>query len=37
MKHVWGRGEMHTGFCWGNLKERTLFEDLGVDTKIILK
>jgi hypothetical protein len=23
-KHVWGRGEVHTGFWWGNLKERPL-------------
>jgi hypothetical protein len=31
-----GRGEVHTG-CWGNLRERGLLEDLGVDRRIILK
>jgi hypothetical protein len=29
--------EVHTGFCWGNLKERVRLEDVGVDRKIILK
>jgi len=24
MCHEWGRGEVHTGFWWGNLKERDL-------------
>jgi len=30
---------MHTGFKWRNLKEteRDRFEELGVDTRIILK
>jgi hypothetical protein len=28
-----GRGEMHTEFWWGNLKER----DLGADERVILK
>jgi len=28
---------MHTGFLWGNLKERDRFEDLGLDGRIILK
>jgi len=35
--HVVGRGEMHTGFCWEDLKERDHLEDLGVDGRIILK
>jgi len=25
-----GRGELHTGVWWGNLRERKLFEDLGM-------
>ena len=28
---------VHTGFWWGELKERTQLEDLGLDEKIILK
>ena len=28
---------MHAGFWCGNLRERDLFEDLGVDGRIILK
>ena len=32
-----GRGELHTGFWWGNLRERGHLEDLGVDGMIILK
>jgi hypothetical protein len=31
------RGEMRTGFCWGDLRERDHLEDLGVDGRIILK
>jgi len=32
-----GTGEVHTGFWWGNLKERDHLEDLGVDGRIILR
>jgi hypothetical protein len=32
-----GRGEVHTGFFLGDLKERDHLEDLGVDERIILK
>jgi len=28
---------MHTGFWWGNLRERCHLEELGVDRKIVLK
>ena len=28
---------MHTGFWWGNLRERDNLEDLGTDRRIILK
>ena len=37
MQHVWGRGKKHTGFWWGNLRERDHLEDLGVDGRIILR
>ena len=29
------RTEMHTGFCWGNLKESVNVEDLGVNESMI--
>jgi hypothetical protein len=28
---------VHAGFWWGNLRERDLFEDVGVDKRILLK
>jgi len=34
---IWGKGEMLTGFWWGNLKERDHFEELGVTQRIILE
>jgi len=33
----WGRGEVHTGFWWGNLRERDHLVDKAVDVRIILK
>jgi len=29
-------GEVHIGFCWGNLREGTDLEALGMDGRIIL-
>jgi len=37
MKHVWGRGEVYTGFWWGNLREGGHLEDSGIDKRIILR
>ena len=37
MWHEWVRGELHTGFWWGNLRERDHFEDPGVVGRIILR
>jgi hypothetical protein len=28
---------MHTGFLWGNLRERDYLEDQGVDERVILR
>jgi hypothetical protein len=35
--HVAPMGEAHTGFWWGDLRERDHLEDPGVDGRIILK
>ena len=32
-----GRGDVYTGFWWGNLRERDHLEDPGVDERIILR
>ena len=32
-----GRGEVYTGFWWGNLREREHLEDPGADGRIILR
>ena len=32
-----GRGEAHTGFRWGNLRERDHLEEPGIDGRIILR
>ena len=37
MWHIWGTGEVHRGFWWGDLRERDHMEDLGLDGRIILK
>jgi hypothetical protein len=37
MQQIWGRREIHTGFWWGNPKERDHLEQLGIGGKVILK
>jgi len=37
VRHVWGRGEMHTGFWWGNLEEKDHLEDQSIGWTVILK
>jgi len=37
MWQVWGRGEVHTGIWWGNMRERDHLGDLDIDGMIILK
>jgi hypothetical protein len=37
MWQVWGTGEVHTEFCWGDLREGDHLEDPDIDGKIILK
>jgi hypothetical protein len=37
MFHIWRKGEVCTGFWWGNLRERDYWGDPGVDGKIILR
>jgi hypothetical protein len=34
---IMGRGKVHTGFWWGNLRERDHLEDRSVDGWVILK
>jgi hypothetical protein len=36
MWHIWGRGEVHTGFG-GDVREGDHLEDRGIDGRIILK
>ena len=35
--YVGGRGEVHTGFRWGNLSERDYLEDPDIVGRIILR
>ena len=37
MWHVWGTGEVHTGFWQGHLRGKDHIEDLGVDGRIMFK
>jgi hypothetical protein len=34
---MWETGEVHTGFWWGNLRERGHLVYLGMDGSVILK
>ena len=34
---LWGRGEVHTGFWWENLRERDHLEVPGIDGRVILR
>ena len=36
-EHVWGTREVHTGFLWGNLRERDHLEDPDIDGMILLR
>jgi hypothetical protein len=37
MWRVWRRGEVRTGFWWGNLRERDHWGDPDVDGRIIVR
>jgi len=37
MLHIWGRGEVYTGFWWGNLSKRERLGDPGVDVMVDLQ
>jgi hypothetical protein len=37
MWHVWGRGDVHTGYWWRNLRERDHLGNPGVDRRIIVR
>jgi len=37
MWHVWEAAEAHTGFWWGDQRERDHMEDIGVFAMIIFK
>jgi len=37
MEHIWRRGELYTGFWWGNLSIKDHLADQGIDRRITLK
>ena len=34
---IWGRGEVYTGFWWGNLRERDHLGNPDIDRRIMLR
>jgi hypothetical protein len=32
-----GRGEVHAGFLWGNVRDRDCLEELGIECRSVLK
>jgi hypothetical protein len=36
-RHVWGRGEVYTGFWWGKPEKNNQLEDLVMNGSILLK
>jgi len=36
MWHVWERGEVHTGFWWGDWRERDHLEEVVIDGRVKL-
>jgi len=37
MSHIWETDKVHTGFWWGDLREKDHLEDLGIGGRVILK
>jgi hypothetical protein len=37
MWHIWGKGEVYTGFWWSILRDKNYLEDLGVGWRMMLK
>jgi hypothetical protein len=37
MWHIWGRGELHTGFWSGNLKQKDHLKDVVIERRIIFE
>jgi hypothetical protein len=37
MWHIWGTGEVHTGFWWGYLRERDYMENVDMGGTVVLE